>query len=374
MHTTIKSEIFKVDGFRFLSSLHTTARQLKICSQITYELNESKKIKKSLYDSLINWSLEKEKNDNQYSISKGKLTEHEKPTTAFTHYLDLSKSLGLINELNGVFSNNRLSYTLLYFLSKSKTGRDIEYAEMYFYLYIILMKDADGILLILTVLNKGNINQKTLQNNFQEALNERLLAKRTLSNNYVKAVINEKYRAINYIWRKPGKYAEHLLVPRCEWLSQLELISIIKLKGSTLYSLTEKGALMLKSLPLISNTNLVDIDDKWMVDSVFTTIHDVFQKNFFSETEHYNETFISHLGKAIEKSTYIIKSSNLFRVPSFDCLLFTCLYMLVENNIVINFSDIINVLNNGLTHNGRVYLVKNAGRINESYITTRQSQ
>lgn len=364
-------EISKVDGFRFLNHLHTTARQLRICSQITLELNNSPKLKTSLRDSLIKWSLKKEENDVQYLNSKGKLTDKKKTTTAFEHYLDLCKSLGLINDFNGIFSNSRLSYILTHFLSKRGFDFGLSQAEKYFYIYLLLMNDADGLFLVLTILAKEENNQQSLQNIFRKSLNDRLLVKSDLSSNYVKAIINEKYRSINYIWKKPETYAEHLLIPRCEWLNQLGLVSIEKLKSSTFYSISEKGKRMLELIPCLLNTDLTDIDENWMSDNVFTIFPEIYSEDFLSKVEQYSETFIAYLSRSIEKAVGVIKSSNLFRIPSFDSLLFVCLDMLIVNNVVVNFSDIIKILDNGLNYNGRLYVIKNVGRINESYITTR---
>ena len=364
-------EISKVDGFRFLNHLHTTARQLRICSQITLELNNSQKLRISLRDSLINWSLKKEENNIQYLNSKGKLTNKKKTTTAFEHYLDLCKSLGLINDFNGLFANSRLSYILIHFLSKRDFDFELGQAEKYFYLYLLLMNDADGLFLVLNMLAKEENNQQSLQNIFRESLNDRLIIKSNLSSNYVKATINEKYRSINYIWRKPEKYAEHLLIPRCEWLNQLGLVSIEKLKGSTFYSISGKGNTMLDLLPRLINTDLVDMDEDWMLDNIFTIFPKVYPEDFSCKVDYYGDQFITYLGQSIEKAIGVVKSSNLFRIPFFDSLLFVCLDMLVVNNIVVNFSDINKLLTNGLTFNGRLYLMKTFGRVNESYITTR---
>src|SRR6185312_6849824 len=105
----------KADGFRFINHLHTTARQLEICSQIIIELNGGQKLHQSLFNTLTRWSLELEHSDLRYAESKGKLTTKGKPTTAFNHYLELCKSLNLITEFNKIYANSRLAYILLYF-------------------------------------------------------------------------------------------------------------------------------------------------------------------------------------------------------------------------------------------------------------------
>jgi hypothetical protein len=67
----------------------------------------------------------------------------------------------------------------------------------------------------------------------------------------------------------------------------------------------------------------------------------------------------------------IVKTSSSFRIPVFDALFFICIEVMLNRNIIINFSDIFEMLKNGFSFNGKEYLLKETGRLNESYITTR---
>lgn len=363
----------KVDGFRFINHLHTTARQLKICSQILLELNGTSKLHESLFESLTQWSIRLENLNARYGESKGRLTNNGKPTTAFSHYLDLCKSLTLVTEFNKIYANSRLSFVLAYFLNYQEQGNDISLNqyEKLFYLHLLLKKDADGIFLVLSILSKQAHTQQELQRGFLVNLNDRLLHKQNFSFGIVKQQIGEKFRSINFLWQNPEKYAEHLLIPRCEWLSQLELIAIIKFKNSTSYHLTDKGNLFLKVLPTLPGSLLPDIDDSWMANRVFTVLAGIYACESNDSYKKFSETYFNELGYSLETAVKVVKSSNLFRIPAFDSMLFVCLNMLTKYQIIINFSDIISILNPGFSFNNRQYLIKNAGRINESYISTR---
>ena len=365
--------ILKVDGFRFINHLHTTARQLKICSQILLELNGTSKLQISLIEALIQWSIRLENSNSRYGESKGRLTNNGKPTTAFSHYLDLCKSLTLVTEFNKVYANSRLSFVLTYFLCYQEQRNDINLNqyEKLFYLHLLLKKDADGIFLVLSILSKQAQTQQELQRGFLVNLNERLLFKQNFSFGIVKQQIGEKFRAINFLWQNPEKYAEHLLIPRCEWLSQLDLIAISKSKNSTSYYLTDKGKLFLKLLPTLPGSSLPDIDDSWMTKRVFTVLASIYARESNDSFQNFNPTYFTELGYSLEIAVKVVISSNLFRIPAFDSMLFVCLNMLTKYQIIINFSDIISLLNPGFSFNDKQYIIKNAGRINESYISTR---
>jgi len=72
----------KVDGFRFINNLHTTARQLFVCTKITDFLSNKQLPKKLLGELLFKWSFEEEEKNTSYKKSKGKLTKNGKETTS----------------------------------------------------------------------------------------------------------------------------------------------------------------------------------------------------------------------------------------------------------------------------------------------------
>lgn len=362
----------KVDSFRFINHLHTTVRQLFICSEVVLQLNEKQLPKDLLLKLLYKWSKEQESINEIYKNSKGKLTDKGKETSAVNHYLDLCNSLGLVTHLNGFYSNKRLSRILLYFINKDCKRFEITIQEKLFYLFQLLSIDADGILLVLSLLeNVANKNQIELQKEFKDALNKRLLSKQELASQIIKTSIGEKYRTINFIWKRPEKYAEHILIPRCEWLSSIGLLSIEKKGSSTIYSLTGAGINFYSNIPLLSNSSLTrDINEHWMNQQIFTLFDTVFPDSRvrYKDLEHNKAK--ECLGFALKKASTIVKTSNTFRIPLFDTLVFICLYLFIEKKIIINFSNIYEELKGKFSFENKQYLLKEAGRINEGYITT----
>lgn len=364
-------ELIKVDGFRYIENLNTTSRQLIICSQIVKTIGDNQFPKEFLEKILLNWSFNIENNE-EYINKKGKITENKKKTSALVHYFELSKSFGLISNINQIFFNTRLSYILKYFLVKEPDSLKLSLSEKIFYLFILLNKDADGIIFLLDSLNKTACSQKELKLNFKINFNERLLVKNELSDNITKNLISEKYRTINYIWKKPEIYAEHFLIPRCEWLNSLGLININQVNNKTIYSLSILGNELHERLPLINNENqLKDIDDEFLTNNFFNLINNIyFQGSNVKFDSLLSEIQIEMLGETLEKSLSIIKSSSSFRIPMFDTMLFISLDFILNKKTIINFKDIFNILKIGLIFKDKEYLLKENGRMNESYITT----
>ena len=367
----IKS-IIKVDGFRFIENLNTTTRQLIICSQIVKAIGNKQLPKEFLEKKLLNWSLNIEKNE-EYKNQKGKITENNKKTSALPHYFELSKSIGLISNINQIYSITRLSHIMIHFMDNESNNLKLTLFEKIFYLFLLIKNDADGFLFLLDSLNKTEYNQKDLKENFQSKFNERLQFKNDSAENITRNLISEKFRVINFIWKKPEVYAEHFLIPRCEWLNSLGLININHINNKTIYSLSSIGIEFYKIIPFINiESQIKDINEDFITNIFFTIINKIYFQNSnenFDKLSH--DKKINLLGEAIDKSLTIIKSSSSFRIPMFDAMLYISIDFILNKNIVINFKDIFDLLKIGVSYKNKEYILKDNGRINESYITTR---
>lgn len=363
-----------VDGFRFIENLQTTARQLIVCTEIAKQLNNKQFPKRILEEILIKWSLKEEESNSFYNDSKGKITNDGKKTAALRYYFSLSESLGLTKGFNNVFINTNTSYILLHFLSNQKKdySTPISFIEKIFYLFQLLTIDADGILLCIDELKDSQYkNQSQLQKDFKNALNERLLIKSDLASLHHKSTILNKFRAVNYVWKKPEVYAEHIIAPRYEWLYTLGLVNISRESNYTLYSISEKGVDFYNYLPKVGlEHSLIDISDKWIFENVFS-LFDLLYLNqngkkfsLLIRTEQ-----INCLGESMEKAIKYVKSSLSYRLPLYNTYLFVSMDLLINQQVVINFKDIYDSLQRTFIFNDKTYIPKMSGRANESYIT-----
>ena len=370
--SNMESNFEQIDEFSFIDNLQTTVRQLGVFSAIIVHLNNKQLPKKILEQLLIAWSAEEEERNLKYKNDKGKITENGLKTAALGYYIQISTSLGFTTRFNNVYMNTKMSQTFLYFLlNKNDHSERLSVCEKIFYLYMLLENDADGMLLCLSqLINSSPKKQSLLQTQFKEAMSARLLSKMEISPQTIKTKISVKYRAINFIWKKSKKYAEHIIAPRYEWLSNLELVEIKRDLKDTLYSLSEKGKTLYSLIPDFNAEGLKDINKKWINNSFFSVCNIIFNND---KSLIYSNLTIEkqnlEIGESLFNATKAVKSSLSFKLPVKETFLFIGLDLLINKNILINFIDIQNKLKNNFIYNSRRYLLKLAGRPNEGYIT-----
>ncbi len=359
-----------IDGFRFVDNLHTTARQLPVFTTIAKTLHNKQLHKKILEQLIVEWSIHEEEKNDMYKKSKGKVTNGDRRTAALRYHLESSPFIGLTKRYNDLYINSKLSNVFTYLLLE--TNRDEHYylIERIFYIYLLLVRDADGILLCISeISNSSGKHQKTLQDNFKNGLNKRLLSKQEFAPNNIKSIISEKYRSINFIWKKPEKYAEHIIAPRFEWLSYLGIVEIKRETKSTIYSLTETGKSFYNNLPqILGEDNIKDINDLWINEQFFTFLDTLFRGNRLEFKNLPVEKQDTLLGTSLEHAMKAVHSSMSFKLPVVE----TFVYIAIESflkGVILNFFDIRIKLKKLFEYGNKTYLLKEAGRVNEGYIT-----
>lgn len=361
---------FEIDSFRIIKSLHTTARQLFVCSGIIILIGK-KQIPKDLLKKLaVNWSDEISKTNEIYIKRKGKLTEGGKATTSFEHYIQLCESLNLIVSLNGTYSITRSSEIYLSLLDQNNINESFNFSQKAFFFHQLLTIDADGILLALQILtdilpNGGS--QKDLQNRFKNAFNERLITKQNGATDQTKSAISEQYRLLNFSWQKPEKYSEHLLIPRYEWLSELDLVTIERRGGATNYTLSNKGQIFLSELPSVDR--IKDINHSWLYQSLFGTLAKLYYTDSYRLYQMMGEEErFKLLGYSLRKFKGVVKLSTAFRYPLFDALFFVSISHF-SFGVITEFSNTLTELRKGFVFDGFRYDIFETGRSNESYVS-----
>lgn len=367
--------IIKSDKLRFISNIHTTVRQLFICSKIVDILGERQLPFGILKDLIIKWSYQEEQRNETYRLSKGKLTEttvkNKRETTALKNYLILCDSLGLINDNSGFYTNTRLGYLLKNILVEGRIDKDkLSLVEKLFYNYILFNCDADGLLLIFQILKDDTKKQADLQKLFKDDFNKRLNAKQNTDIALTRNLASEKYRTINYVWQNADSYSEHILIPRCEWLRDLGFISIERKGSTTLYSVTKMGCDFYGYLPKVDIENSIkDIDENFIKNHFFSVLCNIKYfplKDLFVNLSYPDQSLL--IGKYLDNAFKVIKTSNNFRLPLTETLIYILLEVITKDEVLINYSDIISMLSNNFSFNQKNYSISDLGRINENYI------
>jgi hypothetical protein len=365
-----------VDDFRFIGGLHTTARLLPICSGIL-RLIGTKQIPVELLKRLaIEWSTELERRDPHYSVRKGKLTDTKnniaRATSAFEHYFQLLQSYRLINRTGNIVSTTRTGSLLNLFSGEDSNTLHLNPKEKVFYVLYILNIDADALILSLSIIADypEGVSQKKVLSLFKEFLLDRITGKRDYANTQATEKIREWYLKITRDWVKPEVYAEHLLVPRFEWMSDLGFVTISKQGSHTNYKLTTQGHEFYFALPIIEKYNLRDINESWYRGEIVTATSKLLSLSdnlSFHDLPEIEKN--SKLGEQVEIAFRLIDTSGALRVSLFPAFLYIAINLLIDKKIVIEFSTFVDFLKTPLSYNSKKYGVKESGRVTESYLT-----
>jgi len=295
-----------------------------------------------------------------YKDLRGTLYKNGKKTTALKHYLKLLSEFGLIQNLNEVYFCTKLGSVFKYFLKDADLNKE---AEKVFYLFIILLNDADGVLSLLSYLNNQNtpLSQIHIQENYETILNEHFNTKLEYANDIVRQKILEKERVVNYIWKNIQSYSEHLITCRLAWLNQLELVNITPLRKTT-YEISMMGKSLINCLKEFTGS-VADINMLFLKTRFFKMINKVYNIDV-SSLQNSNEILLSSLETISNK----IFPSNKFKFPYFETVIFISINSYLNYKNKLEIKEVEDILAKGIFDKKYRYTLKLQPRMNESYI------
>lgn len=263
---------------------------------------------------------------------------------AATRYLDVAEALSLVSSTAGAVARSPFA-DLVNILAKQAGG--VSFAQpsalRLFYLYWLLLHDADFLILVLAAAAHG-VSIKDLQSRFQSLFVERLEAKRAVvSPGLWRDAIDESLFRATHRWRRPERYAEHLLPPRAEWLLDLGMLQATAYRKRT-YLLSENGSQFLELLPRIAGTGIVDVSGDWMwseslgtIAKVATEVQDVRLWSTLSDADR-SDLVAGWLVEAF--STFALLGMKA--AAMLPTLLFACIKCTVENRVHVNLAELAN--------------------------------
>lgn len=289
-------------------------------------------------------------------------------------YILVARELGLLNLLNNIYSTSKLFkvYIVLrgQFSIKNNNVFSLSSFDKLFFLEILLKKDFLylSIILELSYIRKST-NYAELLKNFQQSLLHRLNEyKANLSEeNNLKPIrkINTLIERINK-WEKTEVYLEHVLMPRLNWLYDLELI---ELDDKLNVKLTNIGEKLFENLCFWNDINFERIiSPNEFIDSFIVQLFD----------NCYNNK-INTLPRAEEVSNsihqYLIDSFQHFktlapnRVTASQAINFTKYKLYFTNNIAVDYNFIERYLTSSKQN---TFIYKYQPRYNDGYIQIRK--
>lgn len=319
-----------------------------------------------LEQKLQKWSCEKIKTSEFYKNHNGILTHktNNKPTTAFKFYIDFLRELKLIIKTNDFVRCSKYGFVFNALDSELGSNNDFPEFEKVFYLFYLFNNDADALLLILDYIEEQDnpIHQNIIAKNYNQLLKIRLEHKYLKTNS---PEIRDKYLALIKPKKDSQTISKRIIPPRIEWFNDL---GIIKETKKDTFSLTKQGNEFYNAIPKhdIKLNKMSEINNEWINNNFFQSISHLFIGKQFEKINE--QKFNSLLGKYFLLSYEKLNTDSVARISTLPTLIFSCVMLFVKENCIADFNTLKNTLKTGIETNDKSFFLREAARINESYI------
>lgn len=321
----------------------------------------------------MRWSVLQERESSFYKTHNGILTNNEKPTTAFPYYIELMQNLGLLTKINEVVRNSKYGILFLTLEKFSTCKNDFSDIEKLFFMFFVLLKDADNIILILQIIfdNNGFADNNLLSQQYETYLKKRLKTKASYASAFSQHSIIEKLRRVEYVWQHVVEYSKHIIPPRIEWLIDLGLLIQIDKNRVKTFEFTNLGLNIYNSFDFIDDSKTKDINDLWLVDRFIYEFQFLFEKSippndFCKLDESSINDFLNDILPIAYKE---LDTDGLRRISGLPFYLFIMIIGIVKYNFLISFSSLKSKLSQSFSTKEYTFAFREATRINESYLT-----
>lgn len=214
-----------------------------------------------------------------YKNNKGEVIRTKTGNSA-KPYIELAEQLGLIHKTLGYYTlgkDGRVYNEIRQHLTFNEQNPFLlNDFDVVFFLELLLKEDYLYLYTIITLTHEiDNISYKFLQSNFQTALLEQCRSyieevKSHQPFDKIQSIKNRIHRIQN--WKKPDVYMEHVLMPRLNWLYDMEFIC---LNEDLSFYLTQKGRYLCYNLSLWNDINFKKVVSPiWFLDNFFMQMMD----------------------------------------------------------------------------------------------------
>jgi hypothetical protein len=363
----------QTDELRIIEHTNTQVRFLAIMSQILKSVGNRSVPLSILRDTLKEWSVRQEHESAFYRNHNGILTNNGRETTAFSYYIELLINFGFLTRITEVVRTSKFGTLFNTFTEFFDSKSQLANFEKLFYLYFILYKDADNIIIIFQTIidNQGIATNKELRERYEDYLKVRLKVKGTNAKPHSQFSIAEKLRKVQYIWQNAKEYSKHIIPPRIEWLIDLGLIEEIVISGKKSFKLKDLAINFYNSLDRIDDSNVKDITDSWLLDEFINKFHPLVARDTEALSfDRLNEdSKISHLNEILPIAYKALDSDGIRRISALPFYIFVMIISIINNGIILSFGSLKEKLLQSYSTRDFTFAFRDASRINESYFT-----
>ncbi|HIE27106.1 TPA: hypothetical protein EYP66_07455 [Candidatus Poribacteria bacterium] len=363
-------------NYRAITELNTQVRRLAYVSQLLRLVGHKPLSKQSLLSKLIDWSASNSEFLENHLDSTGAVhSEKQRKNTAALRYIDFAMGLGVLTRIANMYRPTRIGAVLSTMLYEISDGDENPFClkehEKIFFLYQLFQRDADLLLCVVDMIRQGGSHSlKDLQNNFQVAYLDRLIAKiAESSQEHIKRLLSGRRNEIKTTWKNPKRYAEHIVPPRLHWLLDMGFVQLTRQSGDVFFHFTDAGKRFVDVLPRLSTADISEVTDEWQNKDFFSSVcPSLFP---FRKYVYWKDADECVRHEVIQK--YIVDAFKEFRrtsVPKISLtqgMLYTCIRSAVDSDFLVDKEDLLEWFSTPRVFDDHRYEVRTSARENEAY-------
>lgn len=357
-------------AYRAIEGTNTKVRRLAYLTAMVSMLGRTAFNQQVLLTRLVRWSQEHKHNLGEYWSQTGEITSTRR-NSASVRYLDLASDLGMIASISGEYRLTQVGLALYALKNDTQDNPFIlTDVERLFYTYLLFDKDADVLLTILACLKKqAGISLAGLQKAYQQDLVNRLIGKGWIvEDERLREQLHDRRLTIETGWKKPARYAEHIVPPRLHWLLDLGFLEPVTFQRHQ-YHLTEAGANFFENLPRFGEA-LHDVSASWLSADFWplaaTHLLNIKNSRLWSSLDEEERLTVG--GYLLKEAFSVFQHSVIPKVSLTQVLFYMTIKLILENHILASFADLTHWLAVPRTLDSWCYQVRLSPQENVSYI------
>lgn len=215
-----------------------------------------------------------------YKNNKGEVVRTKTGNSA-KPYIELAERLGLIHKTVGYYSLGKIGRVYNeaqhHLYQNNQNPFVLNDFDVIFFMELLLKEDYLYLYTIITLThNIANISYNYIRSNFKTALLkqcERYMENAKADQSFDKSQSIRNWAQRIHNWKKPEVYMEHVLMPRLNWLYDMDIIS---LNEDLSFNLTAKGKCLCYNLFTWNDINFGEVVSPiWFMDNYFMQIMDM---------------------------------------------------------------------------------------------------
>jgi len=360
--------------YRAIEGTNTKTRRLAYLTAILKELRQSSLSEQVLLNRIVTWSLDHQADIYNYYVHTGEITSTRK-NSAGTHYLEVTTRAKLIVPLAGMYRITRIGSVLIALIMRTYQPNPnpffLTVPEKLFYSYCLLKTDADLLLTVVDSLFERRdislaILQETFKENFLRRLNNKLLS---VQDEALRQQLRDRKLKVEDEWKKPERYAEHIVPPRLNWLLDLGFLKAVPFRHHG-FEFTDEAQQFISALPHFGEFCLHDVTDQWLdleywKVAASTLAGFEFSKNWKEVDE---EKQYSLMRTLLAEAFSVFRYAVVPKISLLQIMLYLSIRLLLEHQISAGPSVLTEWFSSAPVIDGQRYEVRLSPRENESYL------